>query len=349
MNKKIAICIPSYNESKNIANITKQIDDALFYLDNKYASVIFNSDNNSPDKTNEIFLNTKTHHPKESVVLDKRGKGYNIRAFFDFCVNSNIDYAITIDADLRSFNYTWLLNIVASLEKGNDFICPYYERRKEEGNTTNHFVVPILYTLYGKFIRQPIGGDYAFNLKYIKSILASDLDDDIMGYGIDIYMLIYALTHDFKVDIVYLGQKIHGVSYHKMANIFMGVAKGLKNAINKYPPLNASYEEIDYKPFIIPNQRWEYIAEVYDKLNFDPIKLDYDTIYHEWLDALNKYLLEDDFSHKMMSELVDLFMKRVVSFWQYIDDNDIENWETLIVQSCIDLRRLYEITSNKGI
>ena len=349
MKKTLAICIPSYNESENIANITKQIDDALLYLDDNYDSVIFNSDNNSPDKTNEIFLNTKTIHPKKNIVFDKRGKGYNIREFFNFCVKNNVDYAITLDADLRSFNYTWLLNIVASLETGNDFICPYYERRKEEGNTTNHFVVPILYTLYGKFIRQPIGRDYAFNLKYIKSILTSDLDDDIMDYGIDIYMLIYALTHDFKVDIVYLGQKIHGVSYHKMANIFMGVVKGLKNAVNKYPPLNVSYEEIDYKPFIIPNESWEYMDEVYDKLNFDPSKLNYGNIYHIWLDALNKYLQEDDFTEEKMREFVDLFMKRVVSFWQYVNDNDIEDWERLIVQSCIDLRRLYEATSNKGV
>lgn len=75
--KKIAVCIPSYNESNNIAKITKIIDEGLYrYNKDGFDTVIVNCDNNSEDNTSNIFLNTDTKCSKYSIVNKKNRQRY---------------------------------------------------------------------------------------------------------------------------------------------------------------------------------------------------------------------------------------------------------------------------------
>ena len=76
----IVIGIPTLNEADNISSLVKKIDAAaqLLGLD----IVFINSDNNSKDKTSDVFLSTETAYPKYSYLCDKIGKGNNIRIIF---------------------------------------------------------------------------------------------------------------------------------------------------------------------------------------------------------------------------------------------------------------------------
>lgn len=154
--EKIYVCLPSYNEARNIRNITKKINKSLNYLKNKYECVIVNADNNSEDGTNKIFCETKTKVKKISIIDKRIGKGINIINFIELCKKDNVKYAIMIDSDTKSFKKTWIKKIIKLLENKNDFVIPLYKRTKFEGNVTNHFIVPLLYALYGVKIRQPI-------------------------------------------------------------------------------------------------------------------------------------------------------------------------------------------------
>ena len=66
--KKIAVCLPSYNESENISNITLIVDKALKKYNN-YETYIVNADSASTDSTNEIFNNTLTESKKISLIV----------------------------------------------------------------------------------------------------------------------------------------------------------------------------------------------------------------------------------------------------------------------------------------
>ncbi len=42
-------------------------------------------------------------------------------------------------------------------------IAPYYHRHKYDGTITNGIIYPMTRTLYGKSVRQPIGGEFGFS------------------------------------------------------------------------------------------------------------------------------------------------------------------------------------------
>jgi hypothetical protein len=252
----------------------------------------------------------------------------------------NFDYGITIDADLKSFDGNWLVRMVNELEKGADFVTPLYYRRKEEGNTTNHFIVPILYATYGKFIRQPIGGDYAFDLQYVKEVLKQNFTENILKYGIDIFLVINAIVGNFKINEVYLGEKIHSVSYFKMTSIFEGVLNGFIESYEMLPPTRKELEKIDYQIFARNEKAWEYkdsFKSVYHDIisNYAYQELNYEEIKEKWFNSLANLVIKlPNITLDEVAELEKLFLLRVISFWDEVNINDNNLWEQEIIESC---------------
>ena len=75
--KKISICIPVYNEEKNILITTEKI---LSILNNQLYSydyeIIF-TDNNSKDNTQELIKNLRKENPKIKYVRFKKNLEYD--------------------------------------------------------------------------------------------------------------------------------------------------------------------------------------------------------------------------------------------------------------------------------
>ena len=64
--------------------------------------------------------------------------------------------------------------------------------------------------LFGKRIRQPIGGDFAISRDVAKFYAEQDVwDTDVARFGIDIWMTISAITQGFRICQSNLGAKIH--------------------------------------------------------------------------------------------------------------------------------------------
>ena len=340
--KKIAICLPSYNEHKNIKKITKNIDKALNLINTNYKCFIVNCDNNSPDKTNYIFKTTNTTNQKISILTSKKGKGENIYNFLKFCHQEDIDYAITIDTDTKSFHASWLIRILKVLTTGVDFTYPLYIREKEEGNTTNHFVTLMLYKIYGKFIRQPLGGDYGFTKDYINKILTITPTDNILKYGIDIFLVISAISNNFNMQEVFLGYKKHNPSYHKMLSIFDNVVKGFIDTYNLYPT-HLPKKPINYTPFVLSNKVWPY-RSYFDSLYQEYLTkhafktTDYFLIEEKWLEKLTYFAnninaLDEEF----LINLKEHFLIRSVSFWDRVNLENNKKWEEIIIKNCLKL------------
>lgn len=134
-----------------------------------------------------------------------------------------------IDSDLKIINKNFLKRMLDALINA-DFVLPNYKRTRFEGNVTNHFVYPMLYLTYGKLIRQPIAGDYAFNKKFLNSISLDTLKSSkiFLEYGIDLFLLDWALKNNFRIQSFYAGIKNHSPSYEKTERIFINVFKAWK-------------------------------------------------------------------------------------------------------------------------
>ncbi len=211
----IVIGIPSYNEASSISFPTQQADKGLskYYPDRSAA--IINCDNNSPDNTRQAFTQTLTKTPKIYISTEEgvTGKGNNLRNLFAKAVELSAKAVIVIDADLKSITPLWIRNLGEPLFEQYEFVAPLYVRHKYDGPITNNIAYPITRALYGRRVRQPIGGDYGFSGAIAKAFMESDAwDKPVSHYGIDIWMTTTSLRSRVAVVQSFMGRpKVHNV------------------------------------------------------------------------------------------------------------------------------------------
>jgi hypothetical protein len=139
------------------------------------------------------------------------GKGSAFRTVFEIAKRLNARACAVVDSDLRSITPEWVeLLIRPVLEEGYDYVAPYYLRHKYDGTITNSIVYPLTRALYGKRIRQPIGGDFGFSGKLAEHYVAKHVwESDVARFGIDVWMTTEAIASGARVCQSFLGAKIH--------------------------------------------------------------------------------------------------------------------------------------------
>jgi len=159
---EMVVCIPSYKEADAISYPTTEADKGLKKYFGEYESVIINCDNNSPDHTREAFLETATESPKIYLSTEPglKGKGNNFRNLFQKVVDLKAKAVVVVDADLKSITPEWIKHLGEPLFSGFSYVAPLYVRHKYDGTITNGIAYPMTRSLYGRRVRQPIGGDF---------------------------------------------------------------------------------------------------------------------------------------------------------------------------------------------
>jgi len=221
----ILVGIPSYNNARTIGHVVRAVQAgfAKYFPDRK--CVLVNSDGGSTDGTMDV-VQKATIDDFQSILLHHRvrptlkittpyhgipGKGSAFRTIFEIASALNVKACAVVDSDLRSITPEWIeLLIKPVIEGGFDYVAPLYHRHKFDGTITNSIIYPLTRALYGKRIRQPIGGDFGFSGKLAKFYLEKDVwETDVARYGIDIWMTTTAIANNFKVCQSFLGAKIH--------------------------------------------------------------------------------------------------------------------------------------------
>ena len=338
---EICICLPSYNESKNIQNITKLLDSNIQNLNCSNSILLLNIDNSSPDNTSKLFLETKTSCKKESIVIKELGKGYCILNFIKYCKKHNIEKCLMIDSDLKTIDNNFIKKMLKALTNA-DFVLPNYKRTRFEGNVTNHFVYPMLYLTYGKLLRQPIAGDYAFSKKFLNSIPLGELEcnEDYLKYGIDLFLLDWALKNNFKIKTIYGGKKDHSPSYDKTEKIFIDVFKTwislhknnfILNKINlpqKYFKSINSNKKCNFIDFKLKNIKDFLYGKNLDVKNYEEIRTG-------WIKALCNALKSKNIN---FIELKNWYSCFIVSYWIKFQFEKIDVCEKELLNNAIRIK-----------
>jgi len=209
----LVVGIPSYNEAEMISYPTQVASEGLIKYFGDKSSVIINCDNNSPDGTREAFMNTPTEVPKIylSTVPGVKGKGNNIRNLFKKSCDLGAEANIILDADLKSITPRWIKNLGEPLFEDFGFVAPLYVRHKYDGTITNNIAYPMIRSVYGRRVRQPIGGDFGFSGELAEIYLRQeDWLPAVAEFGIDIWMTTTAMCHGIPICQSYMGRpKIH--------------------------------------------------------------------------------------------------------------------------------------------
>ena len=210
----ILVGIPCYNNEQTIAHVIQMVTHGLakHYKDQKSAILI--ADGGSTDDTREIARDFEIKPWQEKITSIYRGpggKGSAFRSVFEAAKRLKVKACMVVDSDLRSITSDWVKYLLEPiLEKDYQFVCPVYSRYKYDGTITNNIVYNLTRALYGLRIRQPIGGDFAFEGNLAASYIEQDVwDTDVARYGIDVWMTTNAITSNFKICQSNLGVKIH--------------------------------------------------------------------------------------------------------------------------------------------
>ena len=223
---EIAVIIPSYKEADSIAYPTRIVAEGLEKYFPHNSSVIINADNASPDGTEEVFFATKTGVPKIYLTTPKNtpGKGWNFANAFRKVYALGGRAIVCVDADLLSITPEWIKYMAGPvLEEGFDYLTPLYSRHKYDGTITNNICYPLIYGIFGRDIRQPIGGDFALSARLARHIVSVPWHRTTHQYGVDIFMTMQALLGDYKIAQVGLGSKVHKPSAPKLGPMFVQV------------------------------------------------------------------------------------------------------------------------------
>ena len=223
---EIVVVIPSYQEADSIAYPTQVASEGLQKHFPDAKSVIINADNASPDGTEQVFLGTETATPKIYITTPENtpGKGWNFANAFRRAYTLGAEAVVCVDADLLSITPEWMQYMAGPiLDEGVDYLAPLYSRHKYDGTITNNICYPLVYGIFGRNLRQPIGGDFALSGRLARQIVAVPWHRTTHQYGVDIFMTMQALLGDYKIAQVGLGSKVHKPSAPKLGPMFLQV------------------------------------------------------------------------------------------------------------------------------
>jgi len=221
----ILVGIPSFNNARTIGHVVRAVQAGLAKYFPDHKAVLINSDGGSADGTMEVVRNTVVED-YDALLLHHRvrplaklatpyhglpGKGSAFRTFFEIAAILEVKACAVVDSDLRSITPEWVeLLIKPVLADQFDYVAPLYRRHKYDGTITNSIIYPLTRALYGKRVRQPIGGDFGFSGELASFYLSKDVwESDVARFGIDIWMTTTAIANNYRVCQSYLGAKIH--------------------------------------------------------------------------------------------------------------------------------------------
>ena len=221
----VIVGIPSFNNAGTIGHVVRAAAAGLAKYFPERRALIVNSDGGSADGTRDVVASSEFGSPGTILISHKTtpiqkivtpyhgipGKGSAFRAIFAIAERLKAKACAVVDSDLRSINPEWIhLLIGPVLLEGFEFVAPLYLRHKYDGTITNSIVYPLTRALYGKEVRQPIGGDFGLSGRLASHYLAKKVwDSDVARFGIDIWMTTTAIADGFKVCEAFLGAKIH--------------------------------------------------------------------------------------------------------------------------------------------
>jgi glycerate-2-kinase len=246
----LVVGIPFFDEAQTIPGVIKTATEGIrrYYADKK-AVIITVGDSRKGSKAKEaadaVKIKEKNIQRISFLNLEElSGKGWCMRIVLELAQQLEAP-VIFLDADLRSIadrkgiimglqpeTIKWLYQ---PLLEGFDYITPYYLRHKWDGTITNHLCYPLIAAIYGKRIRQPIGGEIAISYRFGQILLKNPevWFTDIGTYGIDNWITSEAIVNEMKIGESFLTAKVHNPSEGKLEKMFKQVASVLFDQIMK--------------------------------------------------------------------------------------------------------------------
>lgn len=210
----IIVGVPSYQNAGTIGHVIETASAGLMRYFPNLRAVIVNSDG-SPDTETRAAAASAPIDPSICRVVTEYqglpGKGSAFHTIFRIADRLGAHTVIVLDSDLRSITPEWIKLLGEPIHKYSyGFVAPLYSRHKFDGTITNTIAYPLMCALYGRSIRQPIGGEFGLSGGLAKILSHQDIwQSDVARFGIDIWLTTTAVCEGFSVCQADMGVKLH--------------------------------------------------------------------------------------------------------------------------------------------
>lgn len=207
---EIVVGISALNEENTILNVVNTVQEGLIRYFPQYDSTIVIAAGDPDDQTVEMASSVRLPDNMGMKIIDENaeGKGEAIQALMQISQELDADMLTLLDGDLISIKPIWLAHLIEPIRYGlADFVSPRYLRGKHDGGITKMFSYPLISTLFGKEIRQPIGGEMAMDSDFVEVCLEKEYIPK--KFGIDTFLTFTALNEGFRIAQAPLGSRFH--------------------------------------------------------------------------------------------------------------------------------------------
>jgi hypothetical protein len=211
----LLIGIPCFNNGDTVGAVVETAAAGLreHFPDLRGCIVVADGGSTVDDSREQALaaINRLDAHGVVGIYRGLSGKGSAIRMIFEAAGSTGARAVALLDADLRSTTPVWIERLLGPVvHDGYDFVAPLYNRFKYDGTITNNVTYNMLRCLFGRQVRQPIGGEFALAGDLAATLCQQPVwDSDVARFGVDIWLTIQALTRGARICQARLGVKVH--------------------------------------------------------------------------------------------------------------------------------------------
>jgi hypothetical protein len=142
-------------------------------------------------------------------IAGRPGRGRAVVAGLAAARRAGARAVMVVDAGLVSIAPRWVEALLGPALQGEaDYVSPIYARAPTEGTLTTNLLAPLVRSLFGQRLQEPLGGCVGVSAGLLETLpAAEEWDEESTGQGAEIRLLGEALARRHALLEVHLGRK----------------------------------------------------------------------------------------------------------------------------------------------
>jgi hypothetical protein len=216
----IAVAFLTYNNADTLPGVLAATTRGLAERFPDASAALIVSDAGSSDGTRDLFAAAgipavvATHDAPlpERVAVPFHGvpgRGAGLRAALGAAQRLGARALLLLEADLVSLGPDWIERLTMPVwQEKADYVAGAYARHRFDGTITNLLIAPLVRALYGRRLRQPLGGQLALSARLVDHLLLHPKWDWTARELADVWILGTAIADGFAVWEAWLGPRV---------------------------------------------------------------------------------------------------------------------------------------------
>lgn len=217
--REIVVGLATYDNAATVRTVAAAVRAGLAAHFPDVPAAIVNADAGSMDRTPEVLTEAgvavvQARHEAPSgeraavPFHGVPGRDAALRLLFDVALRLGARVLVLLEADVTSVGGEWIERLVRPVwEEKADLVVPVYARHRYEGTITNLLLAPLVRALFGRRLRQPLGGAFALSARLLRHALEHP-DRPTSGRDLmDLWVAGTAIADGFAVFEAWLGPR----------------------------------------------------------------------------------------------------------------------------------------------